>query len=343
MDEVVVKMGLDESALSRGLRTAEHQVDEFGHHVKEQLNDGFKELIAPISAAGVIGGIEKVFGTVQQIERVAEATGLTAENYQRLAFAAKEAGIESTQFERSMEFLSKTIGEAAQGQQQQLKIFEKYKIAIKDSNGEVRDTGKILDDVSNAIAGLGSKAERAAAAQELLGKSGAKMVGLLSAGAKELHARGEGAAVFSDADIENIKQAHEQIERVENSLTVGLGKVISVVADASKVLGEFFGLHGTKGYNQIADANEDMVEKLKQHAEYIAHLKAEEEKKRFHPNGSPYSSVTAEPDKTPSRNISGSVSAAHHHDQFGHVLTQQQLLERVDQIYALMAASGVGS
>lgn len=274
MEEVTVRMGLDESGLARGLRSANHAVNEFAHSTKEQLNDAFKELIAPISAAGLIGGVEKVFGRAQEIERVAAATGLTAENYQRLAYAAKEAGIESSSFERAMEFLSKTIGEAAEGQEKELKIFDKFHIAVKTANGEVRDTGSILDDVSDAISRLGSKSERAAAAQELLGKSGAKMVGILSAGAKELHARGAGAAVFTDEDIENIKQAHEQIENVSNSVIVGIGKAISVLASGAQVWGQFFGLHGKQGYNQQADADADMVEKLKEHAEYVAHLAA---------------------------------------------------------------------
>jgi hypothetical protein len=268
-EEILVKMGLNMTAIHAGLKQVKHEVGEFAAETKSQFTDVMKELAAPLSAAGIVGGIQKAFGRVEEIERVSEATGLGAEEFQRMAYAAKSLGIESSQTEKSLEFLSKTIGEAANGGKGAMEIFDRWHISLKDANGETRETGKILNDISDALAATSSKTDRAAMAMDFLGKSGSKMIGILADGSKKLHERGAGAAVFTEQDIENIKQAHEQVEAVSNSIVVGIGKAISILSSGAQAWGEFFGEQMKDGWDKLARTDEDMVAKLKAHAEYV--------------------------------------------------------------------------
>lgn len=227
LEEILVKLGLDAGAFDRGLRESEHKVKEFGETVKENLADAFKELAAPLAGIGLMAGVEKVFGKVEEIERVSAAAGIGAEEFQKLAYGAKQAGIESAQMEKSLEFLSKTTGEANAGVKGSIEVFNRWGISFKDSLGQTKDAGTLLDEISDRMSTMTDSASQAAMAQDLLGKSGAKMVEILKGGSTELHARGEDASIFTDDDIEQIKKAHEEIDDFGNSLVVFLGKAIS--------------------------------------------------------------------------------------------------------------------
>lgn len=239
-EQISVKLGVNASQVNHGLEQAKHSVEEFGHHVKESFNDITKELMAPLAGAGLIAGVERVFGKVEEIERVSEAVGVTAEQYQRLAYALKLSGVEGPQVEKTLEKLSGLIGEANNGIAMSAKKFDDWHIALKDSNGTALTTMQVFDEITDRVASMSSASDKAGIAMDLLSKSGAKFVSSMSEGSAALHKRGDGAAIFNDADIRNIKEAHESIEAVGNTLLVATGKAISFTASVGAGLGKMF-------------------------------------------------------------------------------------------------------
>jgi hypothetical protein len=242
-DEILVRLGLDQTTLGRGLAASKAQITEFAHSTREGFNDIMKELAAPLTGVGLIAGVERVFGKVDEIERTAAATGLSAEAFQRLSYAAKQVGIDSDAMEKSLDFLAKTLGEAGgtgPEAHEAAQKFAEFGIAIRDSSGHLRSTSDLLDEISNKMAAMTDPAQKAEMAMELLGKSGQKLIAILGEGSSSLHDRGKGAAIFSEEDIENIKRAHTEVESVTNTLTVWLGKSISAVGKVAGFAGGMF-------------------------------------------------------------------------------------------------------
>ena len=224
VEEILIKLGLDGSTFNRGLKQAEGEVKQFGNRIKENIGDAFKTLAAPLAGVGLIAGLEKVFGKVEEIERASAAAGIGAEEFQRLAYAAKQVGIEGSQVEKSLEFLSKTIGEAHAGAKGATATFAKWGIAFNDTVGNARDGSSVFKEISDKMAGMSDDASKAAIATDFLSKSGAKFVAIMTDGSDALHKRGANAAIFTDGDIEQLKKAKEEIENVTNTFTVILGK-----------------------------------------------------------------------------------------------------------------------
>jgi hypothetical protein len=337
-EEVTVRLGVDSSSLSRGLREAGHSVQEFAHSTTEQFADAFKGLASGFTAEGIFHGIEGAIGKAKEIERVAAATGLTAEQYQRLSYAFRETGIESAQLEKSLEFLSKTVGQAGAGEEAQVKLFEKWGIAFKNVKGEIIPVNEVFGQIIDKVSAMHDPASKAALDMDLLAKSGAKFVAAMAQGRAEIDKKGKGAAILSDDDLANLDEANARIEIFTNRMTIFYGKLVSI--------GEWWGKNSLFGHEDKALKDQDMVDKLKAHAEYVATLN--KTKPALLPGNPTHeqSLYGAPPQKdlTPSRDIpSYGPHYYPHQSEPGPLLTGKALLDRVNQIYAIMAASGVGS
>ena len=237
MDEITARLGLDKSSLATGLREAKAEVREGAIGMRDAFKDTMKELAAPLMGIGTMAGLEKLFGTVDQIERVAAAAGFGAEEFQRLSYAASEAGVSSDALETATEFLSKSIGLAKDGTKEYAEVFQRWGIAIKNSIGDLRQAPEILDEIADKMKAIKDPAEQAAMAQDLLGRSGKQLIAIMSEGSAAMHARGAGAAVFSDEDIANVKEAHQEILKLTNTLTVVGGWALSGLASGAQKWG----------------------------------------------------------------------------------------------------------
>src|SRR3546814_12756762 len=86
--------------------------------------------------------------------------------------------------------------------------FGRLGVRVRDANGQVRSTEAVFRDVAEALSRVPSQAERVSIANRLMGESGARLLPILSQGARGLdefarQARDAGAVL----DAEMIAQA----------------------------------------------------------------------------------------------------------------------------------------
>lgn len=107
------------------------------------------------AAVGAVTSLAtKTAGTADEIDKASQRVGITAEEYQKLAYAADMSGVSTSTLEGAAKKLAKTMPEA--------------------------DLSSVIQD----LAGITDESERAAKAQELLGRSAAyELTPLLNAGA----------------------------------------------------------------------------------------------------------------------------------------------------------------
>ncbi|HEY3853355.1 MAG TPA: hypothetical protein VGO67_03060 [Verrucomicrobiae bacterium] len=264
-EEILVRLGLDNRALQQGLQAADKSVEEFGHRAKETLADTFKELTAPILGTGAIAmGVEKIFGKVEEIERVAAATGFAAEEYQRLVYAAKSFGIESSAVEKSLETLAKNIGQANEGETQALELFNKWGIALKDARGDTLEVNDVFKEIVDKVSSMHDPAARTAADMDLLGKNGAKFVALMVQGNEAIQEIGKSASVVTTKEIEDLKEAKEWWESAGNFATVWGAKIGAGIVDSvkSEVLDATPMEAAERGNKERDKATKDRIDKI---------------------------------------------------------------------------------
>lgn len=161
----------------------------------------FKALAVSVAAfVGVraaINSLKSINAEVDRLAKLSARSKVSTEFLSSVATAAEFAGVSTDQFASGVERLSRTIGLAAQGQAEYLKQFEMLGVEIRDAQGNVRPTEEVFADVSDAIAGLGSASEQAAAASKIFGEeAGPRLLNLLTQGAAGIKSARQEAEFF---------------------------------------------------------------------------------------------------------------------------------------------------
>lgn len=210
------------------IRRAQRQLKAIGGNIKG----------IAIGASAVFAGLSvALLKTTRELDRIAKSAksaGVGAETFQAWEFAASQAGVETSAFTAGLERATKTIGDAANGVGTGVKLFDRLGIAVRDVNGDVRQTDDVIRDAADAIAKLKSPAEQSAAAAELLGRTaGPKMVGLLregSAGLNEFENKARELGIIIGGDtLEKAEQFTDQLDILGRVTKAGLAEGFSAL------------------------------------------------------------------------------------------------------------------
>ena len=136
--------------------------------------------------AGIERGVHAVLDFAESLRSTADNLGISTDLLQELRYAAVQTGTPIDVLERGLAALSQRIGDAAAKGEPVVAFLDGTAIAAKNADGSVRDLWPVLNDVATKFPALASAAERAAAAQDLFGKSGRSMIGMMADGAEGL-------------------------------------------------------------------------------------------------------------------------------------------------------------
>lgn len=186
-------------------------------------------LLTGIGGTAAVVGLEKVFGAfrrsaeaVGNLGELAEQLGISTDALQTYQFAAAQSGTSTEQLEAAFIRFGTVIGDAAKGNDAAIKAFRDLGVGILDAEGKLRPTERILLDVADALKGTADPAARAAAAQDLFGRSGARLLPILSGGREAIarfSAEAESLGVRLDKDtITKADQAADMLKRLELQL-----------------------------------------------------------------------------------------------------------------------------
>ena len=165
-------------------------------------------LVGLFSAGALAAGLRDTIAALDDIGDAAPGLGLMASELSRFQTSARAAGISGDDLGGALSRLNRQATEAASGNRQARATFDAMGISVTDAGGRLRSTGDILRDVSDRFAGYANGAEKSALAQELFGKSGAKLIAFLSEGR-------EGLEKFGGASEEQIRVAGELQGRID--------------------------------------------------------------------------------------------------------------------------------
>nr|WP_301289392.1 phage tail tape measure protein [Natronocella acetinitrilica] len=135
-------------------------------------------------AAGLQALIRQSINAADEIGKLGQRTGETAEFLSTLAFAAEQNDASLRGVSTGLRNLASQLDAAAQGGTAQLELFRRLGVEATNTDGSVRGVGETLFDVADAFQQLESPTQRAALAQELFGRSGEELIPLLLQGSE---------------------------------------------------------------------------------------------------------------------------------------------------------------
>lgn len=174
-----VEIGGDNAPLVKSLRAAEKHLKDFGAKVAK-----VGAAVAGVGAAvggGILVAAKQFAAAGDTLDKMSGRTGASVEALSELTFAASQSGASIETVEKGLLKLSRTIAESEQGMATASEALERVGLSAEQLKGVSPD--KQLELVADALSSIDDPSIKAAAAMELLGKSGTQLLPMMSGGA----------------------------------------------------------------------------------------------------------------------------------------------------------------
>lgn len=179
--DIAANLARLESDLGKANRLSEKFAEEQKRRYA-RIGKAIGAAIATFSVGAFSSWIQQSIDAADAAAETAQSLGITVEAYQGLSFAASTAGVEQESLTGALNKFNKTIAAAAAGGKKQAAAFGDIGVSVRDANGGLKDADQLLLEVADKFQGYENGANKAALAQELFGKSGAKLIPLLNSG-----------------------------------------------------------------------------------------------------------------------------------------------------------------
>lgn len=143
----------------------------------------FPGLVSLATAAVTLGlgvalykAAEAASDTADKIDKAAKSAGFTAQAFQEVAFALEQSRVSVDETQKGLAAFNQRLGQAAGGTQAIADAYKRLGVDIRDTNGAIRNSENVFDDVIDALAKYRSAADQAALGGQILGKDFARII-----------------------------------------------------------------------------------------------------------------------------------------------------------------------
>jgi len=232
--ELLIKLGVS----VEGAKEAERELDGVRESAENVEDEGGSKLgsfaatagkaFAAVGAAavaasvGIFKMVDSITAAADETVKGAKAAGIQADEYQRLAFAAKISGTNTKALSIASRTISRGFNDAAtKGTGPFVEGLELVGLRLEDiAELEFEDR---LGVIADAINGLGSESEKLAASQLLLGaRAGPQLATLIAEGSEGIKRLGDEAertgGVLSDEALKSAADFQDEMTRLRTTL-----------------------------------------------------------------------------------------------------------------------------
>lgn len=232
-----------------GMTEAERSAEKAAAKIRRETAktiDTVAEWGKAAGAAAAAVGAAVAYMTTQQVAAIAaqkdlaDTLGTTQGQLAGLQRAADLSGVAHDELGAAVKKLNNLIGEGQAGNKAAIATFDRLGLSLSDL--VAMPVEERMAAISRAITGLGTQTERAAAMQDLFGKSGQALLPMMQDNAATLAAGAASArdlgTALSDIDVARIAEADDRmadaaaaIEGVKNAFAAEFAPILSVAAE----------------------------------------------------------------------------------------------------------------
>lgn len=203
-NQAQIKITADASGVVKGVAVAQGALGKLSTQMSELSALSAKGLsfvgiagLAGAVAAGtaaLVGSVKAAADYGDQLDNMSQRTGIAVEDLAKLQYAAKLSDTSTEALGKGLKTLAGLMVAAAGGAAESGALFEKYGIAVRNTDGSVRSTADVLGDLADVFSTMPDGANKAALAAEFFGqKMGVEMIPLLNQGRAGIKALGDEA------------------------------------------------------------------------------------------------------------------------------------------------------
>lgn len=242
--------------------------EQYGKQIS--LIDSLRKNWLAVSAAviGAYMAVQKVYSfskeiaeATNEIERNAKIAGLSTNEYQKWAYAAKMADLDTHELSNSFRFLSRAMSEAQQGEGNAADAFKVMGVSVTEAGGTLKSLDVMMKEIMDKFAGWADGPAKIALSLAIFGRSGEALIPLLNKGAggfaefaREAEKLGfvlDPGVIKAGSEAEDIfKKINVQITATKNNLAplaLEFSKLLKELAESVAESAKFWG-GMAKGY-----------------------------------------------------------------------------------------------
>lgn len=199
------------------MKSAGASVDGFGNKLGtvDALTSSLGKLALRASPIAAIGAAFKTaFSEASRLDDISDATGLAASEIVGFERAAMRAGVSVDGLSQAVMRMNVVVGQAIGGNDEAAKKLAKIGLSVSDLLG--LSPSEQFKKIGTAIGGISDQAVKAAMSQELLGKSSAKLIGMLGDLNKQK---------IDPVEAERIDKASEALNEFADGASMAFGRM----------------------------------------------------------------------------------------------------------------------
>lgn len=149
---------------------------------------GFAALIAAVAEVekALINLTKESAENAKEIETFASMTGQSAQDVQRMEYAAGKLGVSYDRIRDSLKEITNKMQEAQNGSEDTAKAFDTLGVEITNADGSMRSAEDVFTDVLDALGDVENQSERDALAMDLMSESAQELNPMIDAGGEKL-------------------------------------------------------------------------------------------------------------------------------------------------------------
>lgn len=210
------------TAFRKGIQRARGNLRKFGrmaNKVSAQMAK-FGSVLAGVATGAMALSIKSSLKNIDALAKLSARIGISVSDFQKLAHAASLSGVSAELMAKSMDVLSKRLGEAAMGTGEAKDAIAKLGLSIAELL-QMRPAER-FKRIADAVSQLATQEEKAAVASKLFSRAGLALVNVLDMGSAGIERMGNELArtgvLLSDLAAHKVEQANDAITRMSQSI-----------------------------------------------------------------------------------------------------------------------------
>lgn len=214
MPSLLATLGLDASSFQAKLTQSQKYASQVGKNMGASLMAPIKQALGAF-AVGMV--VRDAFGMADRIKDLSDQFRVSAETIQRWDIAGKRMGMTAEDMGNALNRLKKAReGAVASGNLGAFAAFQIPMEALRDASISTED---VLNRMVEVVGGGNITEEQDVAGMELMGKSGARLLGAF----QELHNLGP-VKLLSDEEVNKMEKAAQAFEEMKRTSASWVGK-----------------------------------------------------------------------------------------------------------------------
>jgi len=188
---------------------------------------------------------------LNDIDRLSKVAGMSADQFQKMQYAAKMTDVEAGDLAIAIKKLSQAMDDATRETGEAAGWFKTMGISVTDTDGRLKSLDKVMGEIANKFASWEDGPRKIAIAVDLFGRSGQNLIPYLNQGAaglKKFYEEAERLGVILDEQIikkgTELEDTFKRVEAVTDAfwkkMVVGAVSVIEKIEELRKSYVGFF-------------------------------------------------------------------------------------------------------